>query len=47
MEKLNDEDCELFLKTFTMEELKRAVFQMAPNKAAGPNGFNAELYQKN
>jgi hypothetical protein len=47
MEKLSDEDCELLLKEFTMEELKKAVFEMAANKAAGPDGFNAEFYQKN
>jgi hypothetical protein len=47
MEKLNDEDCEILLKEFTMEELKKAVFEMAANKAAGPDGFNAEFYQKN
>jgi type III secretory pathway component EscR len=47
MEKLNDEDCELLLKAFTMEELKKAIFEMSPNKAAGPDGFNAEFFQKN
>jgi hypothetical protein len=30
-----------------MEELKTTVFEMAANKAAGPDGFNAECYQKN
>jgi hypothetical protein len=42
MEKLNDEDKEVLLKEFTMQELK-----MAANKAAGLDGFNAEFYQKN
>jgi hypothetical protein len=30
-----------------MEEFKTAVFEMAANKAAEPDGFNAEFYQKN
>jgi hypothetical protein len=30
-----------------MEELKNAIGCMAKNKAAGPNGFNAEFYQEN
>jgi hypothetical protein len=47
MEKLNEEDCELLMKEFTMEELKTDVFEMAANKVARPNGFNAEFYQKN
>jgi hypothetical protein len=46
MEKLNDEDCELLMKDCTMEELKIVVFEMASNKAAGSDGFNAEFYQK-
>ena len=29
-----------------MEELKAAVFGMERNKAAGPDGFNADFYQK-
>jgi hypothetical protein len=29
-----------------MEELKTAVFEMAANKAAGPDGFNTILPEK-
>ena len=29
-----------------MEELKNAVFGMEKNKAAGPDGFNTDFYQK-
>jgi hypothetical protein len=46
MEKLNEEDCELLMKEFTMEDLKTAVFEMEAYKAAVPDGFNAEFYQK-
>jgi hypothetical protein len=46
MEKLNEDDCELLMKEFTMEDLKTIVFEMAVNKAAGRDGFNAEFYQK-
>jgi hypothetical protein len=28
-------------------ELKNVVFEMEANKAAGPDGFNAEFYRKN
>lgn len=30
---------------YSEEEVKKAVFQMDHNKAAGPNGFPAEFYQ--
>jgi hypothetical protein len=39
------EDKIFLTKTFTMEEIKVAVFGMAPNKADGPDGFNAEFFQ--
>lgn len=29
---------------FSMEEIKKVVFEMAHNKSPGPNGFNAEFY---
>jgi hypothetical protein len=44
--RLSDEDCELLKKDFTLEELKFVVFEMASNKAAGPDEFNAKFYQK-
>jgi hypothetical protein len=31
---------------FTEEEIRKSVFQMEHNKALGPDGFPAELYQK-
>jgi hypothetical protein len=34
------------LEQFSPEEIKEVVFGMEPNKAAGPDGFNAEFYQK-
>jgi hypothetical protein len=43
----NSEDDKAFLSSpFTLDELKEDVFGMEPNKAAGPDGFNAEFYQK-
>jgi hypothetical protein len=30
---------------FTMDEVRKAVFQMERNKAPGPDGFPAEFYQ--
>jgi hypothetical protein len=29
-----------------MDKLKAVVFEMATNKVAGPDGFNAEFYKK-
>jgi hypothetical protein len=34
------------MKDFNMEDLQTAVFEMSANKAAGPDGFDAEFYQK-
>ena len=47
IDKIFSEDAAELVKPFTMEELKNAVFGMATNKAAGPDGFNADFYQKN
>lgn len=45
--KISEYDYILLTQVFTMEELKEAVLGMATNKAAGPDGFNADFYQKN
>jgi hypothetical protein len=37
--------CDLLVKPFTAEEVERALFQMAPNKAPGVDGFNAGVFQ--
>jgi hypothetical protein len=42
---LTEEDRQELTKTFEMEEIKRVVFEMKHNKAAGPDGFPAEFYQ--
>jgi hypothetical protein len=47
VDKISNDDQKSLLKQFSLEEIKEAVFGMEPNKAAGPDGFNAEFYQKN
>jgi hypothetical protein len=41
----SEEDKVFLTKPFTLDEIKIAVFGMEPNKAAGPDGFNAEFFQ--
>lgn len=38
---------EALLQPFTEVEIRTALFQMAPLKALGPDGFNAGFFQKN
>jgi hypothetical protein len=40
-----EEDRQELIKPFDLEEIKRVVFDMKHNKAAGPDGFPAEFYQ--
>ena len=44
--KISTEDSVFLKEKFTINDLKEAVFGMATNKAAGPDGFNVEFYQK-
>ncbi|MCI38529.1 CNGC5-like protein, partial [Trifolium medium] len=39
------EDNERLVMPITREELKEALFQMHPDKAPGPDGFNPAFYQ--
>lgn len=44
--KVSDVDNGMLLASFTKDEFKRALFQMHPDKAPGPDGFNPGFYQK-
>jgi hypothetical protein len=46
VEKIDEADCVMLTEIFSLKELKEAVFGMELNKAADPDGFNADLYQK-
>nr|GMD04088.1 uncharacterized protein LOC109166477 [Ipomoea batatas] len=43
--KLNDADNYRLLRLFTLEEVKDALFSMAPNKSPGPDGFSPTFFQ--
>jgi hypothetical protein len=43
--KISQEDNEKLLAPISKEELKTALFQMHPDKAPGPDGFNPAFYQ--
>lgn len=37
-------DDDALLAPLTMEEVKTAIFQIAPTKAPGPNGLNGQFF---
>ncbi|MCH99156.1 endonuclease/exonuclease/phosphatase family protein, partial [Trifolium medium] len=43
--KITQEDNDRLVMPITREELKEALFQMHPDKAPGPDGFNPAFYQ--
>ncbi|MCI05069.1 endonuclease/exonuclease/phosphatase family protein [Trifolium medium] len=43
--KITQEDNEYLVAEITKEEVKNALFQMHPDKAPGPDGFNPAFYQ--
>lgn len=44
--RLNNSDWDCVNADFTPEEIRKAMFDMAPFKAPGPDGFQAGFYQK-
>jgi hypothetical protein len=44
--RVTQEDNDRLVAPFTREELKEALFQMHPDKAPGPDGFNPTFYQQ-
>jgi hypothetical protein len=40
-----EEENNLWIRPFSEEEVREAVFQIEHNKAPGPDGFPAEFYQ--
>jgi hypothetical protein len=42
---VSQEENELLVRPFTMEEVREAIFQMEHNKAPESDGFPAEFYQ--
>jgi carbamoylphosphate synthase small subunit len=43
--KISQEENDKLVLPITKEELKDALFQMHPDKAPGPDGFNPAFYQ--
>jgi Mg/Co/Ni transporter MgtE len=43
---LSEEDRQNLIKPFSLEEIKEIIDDLKHDKAAGPDGFPAELYQK-
>jgi hypothetical protein len=41
---VSDEENDLLISPFTVDEVQEAIFQMEHNKAPGPDGFPAEFY---
>jgi hypothetical protein len=42
---MSQEENDLLVRPFNVEEVRDAVFQMEHNKAPGPDGFPTEFYQ--
>lgn len=42
---VSNEENEILIASFSEKEVRDAIFQMKHNKASGPDGFPAELYQ--
>jgi hypothetical protein len=45
IEQVSQEENDLLVRPFTMEEIRETIFQMEHNKAPEPDGFQAEFYQ--
>jgi hypothetical protein len=45
IEQVSQEENDLLVRPFTMEEIRETIFQMEHNKAPESDGFQAEFYQ--
>lgn len=45
-EEVSREDNKASMLPFSVEEVKKAIFSLHPNKVPGPNGFIVEVFQK-
>jgi hypothetical protein len=43
---LSEEDIQSLIRPFCLEEIKETIDELKHDKAAGPDGFPAEFYQK-
>jgi hypothetical protein len=44
--KVTDPMCEILEQAFLPEDVEKALFQMGPSKAPGPDGFTAGFFQR-
>ena len=45
IDQVEEDDKEALVAPFSLEEIKKAVFEMRNNKAQGPDGLPVEFYK--